>query len=239
MTRRAGQGTVVHRGVVRRPARALLAVLAVSLAGGCSAGSSAAPPPAPAATPPSVGSAVVVLGDSFTAAVGSESGRGYLLPLAEELGWAVTAAAQSGTGYVSPSIVPGYQPYGGRVAEVVSRRPSLVVVQGSTNDVGRPADDVGRAADALYADLRAQLPGVPVVVVGPIDAPTIDPAGVRGIRDALAEAAQEAGLPFIDPIADEWLQPPDELYADGLHPDDEGYEEFAEELAAALRDQGL
>jgi len=228
-------------GAEPRLTAVVLAVGVLVLSSGCGSGSGDQPPraaPAPAAAPSAPGSAVVVLGDSFTVGVGSSTGRGYLDHLAEDMAWSVTAAAESGTGYVSPSVVPGYQPYGGRVAELASLRPSLVVVQGSTNDVGRSAADVGRAADALYADLRTQLPGTPVVVVGPLDAPAVDPAGVRAVRDALAEAAEEAGLPFIDPIEGGWLQPPDGLYADGLHPDDQGYAEFADELAAALQDQG-
>jgi lysophospholipase L1-like esterase len=63
-------------------------------------------------------------------------------------------------------------------------------------------------------------------------------AAVEAVRDALAAAAGQAGLRFVDPIADGWLEPPDGLYADGLHPDEDGYARLADELAEDLRAAG-
>lgn len=180
----------------------------------------------------------VVLGDSFTVGFGA-SGVGYVGDLADQMGWTAVNAGQSGTGYVNDSGVSGQSVYGARIQAVVAEAPDLVLVQGSTNDVGAAsAAAVGRAAQDVYAALHEQLPGVPVIVLGPLDAPTVDREGVFAVRDALADAAARAGLPFIDPIANDWLSSAD-LFADGLHPNDKGYAEFADDLAAELHALGF
>jgi lysophospholipase L1-like esterase len=61
---------------------------------------------------------------------------------------------------------------------------------------------------------------------------------VREVRTAVAQAATTARLSFIDPLAEEWLQPPEGLFADPIHPNDAGYRELADHLVTALRLRG-
>lgn len=182
---------------------------------------------------------VAVLGDSYTVGVGA-SGPGYVDGLAAQTGWTVVGDGESGTGYVNVGEEPGASVYGDRVADVVAEAPDLVIVQGSTNDLGRTPVEVGRAASAVYAALAAGLPDAVVVVVGPLAPPAVDAVAVAALRDALVDASGRAGLLFIDPLAAGWLQPPDGFFiADGLHPSDAGHQRLADELVAALRRLGL
>jgi acyl-CoA thioesterase-1 len=195
---------------------------------------SAAEPAAPS-SPATV--RAVFLGDSCTAGLGSD-GRGYVAATAAQLGWEAVAAGQSGTGYVDPGTAPGQAVYGERVAAVAAQDPDVVVVQGSTNDAGA-GDAVGPAASAVYAELQQLLPEAEIVVLGPLAPPAVEPAQLVAVRNALAAAASQAGLPFIDPITADWLQPVAGLYtSDGLHPNDAGYDRIAAELASELRDLG-
>jgi lysophospholipase L1-like esterase len=146
---------------------------------------------------------------------------------------------ENGTGYLATGAEPGMTPYAGRLAAVVAAHPDVVVVQGSTNDVGRPVGEVGRAAADLYAQLAGALPDADIVVLGPVAPPGVDPAGVREVRDELSSAARAADLAFVDPIAGNWLHPVDGLFADPVHPDAAGYRELAADLVAALRDLGF
>ncbi|MGY1813417.1 SGNH/GDSL hydrolase family protein [Blastococcus sp. SYSU D00820] len=180
----------------------------------------------------------VFLGDSFTVGFGGEDG-GYVSRTADRLDWTAVAEGQSGTGYVNPSAVEGQEPYGQRLASVIAEDPDVVVVQGSTNDVSATPAAVQTAARRLYADLEKALPDAQVLVLGPLSPPGVDAAAVRQIRDVLADAAEDAGLPYVDPIAGRWLTPPDGLFVDGVHPNDRGYTRMAEELARALRDAGF
>ena len=189
-------------------------------------------------TAPGDGVRAVFLGDSYTVGVGTSGGPTYAERVADRMGWSQVDAAQSGTGYVADGGGGGNAPFGERVDDVVAAGPDVVVVQGSTNDVLAPAAEVGAAASALYADLAAAVPGADVVVFGPPAAPGVPRTEIEAIRDALAGAAAQAGLLFVDPIAGGWLEPPDGLYADVIHPDDEGHAVMADELVEELRAAG-
>ncbi|CCH90113.1 conserved protein of unknown function; putative Esterase domain [Modestobacter italicus] len=178
---------------------------------------------------------MVFLGDSYTVGVG---GTGYVARTAAELGWVAYAQGESGTGYRNPSTTPGQTVFGDRIAGVVAADPDVVVVQGSTNDVGERPRLVQAAATDLYAALHTALPAARLVVLGPLSPPDVDAGAVLALRDALAAAASAAGLPYIDPVAGGWLTPPDGLFADGLHPNDAGYAQLSDDLAAALHRLG-
>ncbi|MGY1644393.1 SGNH/GDSL hydrolase family protein [Geodermatophilus sp. SYSU D00703] len=199
-------------------------------------GAGAPPVVAPSATtPPPPPTRAVFLGDSYTVGVG---GGGYATAVADALGWTPVLEAESGTGYLAEGLAPELSPYGARLAPVVAHAPAVVVVQGSTNDVGLPVDQVRSAAQALYQQLATAMPDADVLVVGPLAAPGVDPGGLEAVRAVLAQTTAEAGLPFIDPVAEGWLQPPQGLFADLLHPNDAGYRLMADRLVTALRQRG-
>ncbi|WP_448615663.1 SGNH/GDSL hydrolase family protein [Modestobacter sp. URMC 112] len=204
---------------------------------GTATGSTTATPSDPVPDEPPT---ALFLGDSYTVGIGASSPEaGYVQRTAALLGWRAVTQGQGGTGYVNPSDDTGQSVYGGRLAEVAAAQPDIVVVQGSTNDVGRPWESVEAAATELYRGLRTAVPTARVVVLGPLAPPGVDPVAVGDIRNAVARAAFAAGVPFIDPIAAGWLLPVDGLYADPVHPDDDGYRELGEDLALALRTIGF
>jgi acyl-CoA thioesterase-1 len=213
-------------------------LVAVAAVQACGAGSAPAPPRAASTSAEPAPPTVAFLGDSYTVGVGDEGGEGYVEATADALGWSPPVVeAESGTGYVAEG--PDTARYEARLAAVVEAAPDVVVVQGSTNDVGYPVGDVLAAASSLYGRLATELPEAEVVVVGPLAAPAVDDAGLRAVRDALAEAADAAGVFFIDPVAEGWLWPADGWFADVLHPNDAGYGQMAERLALALHLRGF
>lgn len=173
---------------------------------------------------------VSILGDSYAVGVGATGNTGWVPKLARKLCWNDVRNAEIGTGYVNPG-PDGSTMYIDRAAEVAARQPALILVQGSTNDAGRPG--VTAAAAETYAALKAGSPNSQIVVVGPTAAPSINPDAVRRDRDEVRQAAQDAGLAFIDPIELGWLADDDDYGTDRLHPTDTGHEEYA----VALRDQ--
>jgi acyl-CoA thioesterase-1 len=234
-------------GRQRRRAVAVLALcLALTASSGCSVSGAA---PGPGRSAPVMSSAsmapvtqltAVFLGDSYTAGVGASAPEsGYAQRTAALMGWRAVVEGQGGTGYVNPSESRAQSVYTGRLARVTAAGPDVVVVQGSTNDAGRPWKSVEAAATELYGRLRVALPSARIVVLGPLAPPGVDPDAVGRIRNALARAASTAGVPFIDPIAAGWLLPADGLYADPGHPNDDGYRQLADHLARALRTAGF
>ena len=75
---------------------------------------------------------------------------------------------------------------------------------------------------------RATAPGAKLLVIGP-PWPTADvPPAVLQIRDVLGMQAGMAGATFIDPIAERWfVDRPDLIAPDGVHPTDAGHDYLA------------
>ena len=220
----------------------MLSAVFLVLVSSCAAPVPGADRPRPRSAPQTAADPLtaVFLGDSYTVGDGDPApDGGYVDTVARRLRWTARAAAQSGTGYVSDGPQPGRSAYVDRLDEVAAAEPDVVVVQGSTNDVGRPPGAVAQAASELYEQLESRLPDARVVVLGPLSPPGVDPVGVRAVRDELAQAADAADLPFIDPIAEAWLSPPDGLFADPVHPNRAGYRQLAVDLSTALRALGF
>lgn len=184
---------------------------------------------------------VSIIGDSYTDGVGVNSrGLSYSSRAAQSQCWNINRVAQSGTGYTNPGSRADTRPYTEpeRIRNALYGEPDLIIVQGSTNDEKRPG--VRAAALDVLSELRRQAPPeTEVVAVGPTIPPDTDPAAIRTVRDEVASAAAEAGVPFIDPIERRWLTANGVYATDGLHPNDAGHLEFADDLVTALRETGL
>ena len=77
-----------------------------------------------------------------------------------------------------------------------------------------------------------------LLVVGP-PWPTADvPASMLQVRDVLSTAARAAGAVFVDPISERWfVDRPDLIGPDGVHPNDAGHEYLAGKIAPLIRSQ--
>lgn len=172
---------------------------------------------------------VAIIGDSYTAAP-----SGYATQIARLMCWRLANLGQGGTGYTNPGqAAENDTVFAGRVQQAVDAAPRLVVVQGGTNDDGKPTTE--DAARETFASLRVGLPGVPVVAVGPVRTVSQDPARSDASRDAIQRAAAAEGVPFIDPIALGWLAEPGSFVSDGVHPTSAGHKRYAESLAGQLQ----
>lgn len=196
-------------------------------------------PPGPSEDP--AAPRIAFLGDSLTVGVGAPSERGYAWLTAAELDWPVAVVdGVSGSGYVAPG---AGRPMPDRVERVIAAGPDVVVVVGGTNDAGQgyPPQEVGTAAVDLLDDLRDGLPDATVVVVGPFPTSAEAMLGDHPVADAVRSAADAAGAHYID--ARELLDSPsvdldrweDYISADGLHPNELGYQLLADLLAERLR----
>ena len=175
----------------------------------------------------------VFLGDSYTVGENSTEERGYAPLVAEQLGWRLVELGQSGSGYTTAGGAPDNQVFLDRVPAVVEQAPQFVVVQGGTNDVGVDADQIEERAGQVLTALKTELPEAAIFVVGPADPPQREDDQMADVAEGLRTASVAANVTYIDPIAEQWLTP--NLFTDGLHPGDEGYEVFATRLAFDIR----
>ncbi len=178
-----------------------------------------------------------VIGDSFAAgtAIGGAGGQGFPRMIAERAGWQWGTTAVGGTGYVAHPA--GVQPYQAQqVDAMIAAHPTLLVVEGSQNDLHADVRAVGPAATALYARLREALPQTRIVVVGPIASNSDQAAALAGVDAAVGSAARTAGLPYIDAIGEGWFTDAQAplIGADHIHPTWAGHQRIADLLGADL-----
>ncbi|GBG40606.1 Rv0518 family GDSL lipase [Mycobacterium montefiorense] len=188
---------------------------------------------------------IAVIGDSYT----TGTDEGGLGPKAwTALTWqtltkrgmqiAPDVAAEGRAGYV----VPG--DHGSIFQDLTSRvaKPDdvLVVFYGSRNDQGSDLGLLaGRARDA-FTLARILAPSARFLVIGP-PWPTADvPGDILQIRDVLNSEARAAGAAFVDPIGARWfVDRPDLIGPDGVHPNDAGHRYMADKIAPLIRTQLL
>lgn len=219
-----------------------VAVVATAVLTGNTAPSSpaAAAPPEPAASgapaAPAGPLSVAFLGDGYTS--GSPSGgqgqANYTALLGSKDGWTVTKDAVYGSGYVAGPALDT------RLQKIVASGPQLVVVTaGRADDESDPAT-VGPAATKLYQDLKATLPQAKVVVIGPMYLGDTVPAAVTAVRDSVRDAATQAQLPFIDPVAEKWFVGSDQdgIAANKLDLNDKGQQRLSQLVDEALTKSG-
>jgi hypothetical protein len=186
---------------------------------------------------------VAVVGDSYT----TGTDEGGLGPSAwTALAWHTLAAR--GVRIAADVAAEGRAGYGARgdhgsifqdlTGRAVKPADGLVVFFGSRNDEGvDPGLLAGKARDTF--DLaRALAPSAKFLVIGP-PWPTADvPWQVLRVRDVLNSAARAAGATFVDPIGDRWfVDLPDLIGPDGVHPNDAGHQYLADKIAPLIRMQ--
>jgi lysophospholipase L1-like esterase len=184
---------------------------------------------------------VLLLGDSYTKGIGATSKKkAYAYRIAEPLGWDLTIDGKSGTGYIDPS-GDGADTYAERMWQhphgATDVAYDLVVIQGSSNDRKYTKAEVAGRINLTIRTSRKLWPQAQIVLMGPTN-PWANVAEYAMVDDRLAAAAAANGIPFIDPMGEQWFVPGDgERYAnpENGHPNDLGHELMARRFVADVR----
>lgn len=185
---------------------------------------------------------VVVVGDSLSTGMGSsvEDAWPSLLsaaPLDPEDSFDVVNASQNGSGYVQ--VGSNNSTFGRQVEQAVTSDTELVVFFGSENDMGNSTADIGAAATAAFAAVKAKSPHAVVLAVGP-PAYTTQPEAARlAVRDAIRKAASGAGALFVDPIEQGWFigEVAELVGPDGVHPTAAGQRYLQAQLEKLIKEE--
>ncbi len=186
---------------------------------------------------------VAVIGDSYTTGT-AEGGLGAKSWTA--ITW--QTLAQRGL-QIAPDVSAegraGYAVAGDRgslfedlTARAVKPGDALAVFFGSRNDEGVDLALLIARARNDFNLARRIAPSARLLVIGP-PWPTADvPGSMLQVRDMLSTAARAAGAVFVDPISERWfVDRPDLIGPDGVHPNDAGHEYLAGKIAPLIRAQ--
>ncbi len=186
---------------------------------------------------------VAVIGDSYT--TGTDEGglggnawtaRAWRALAHDGVQVAPDVACEGRAGYA----VPG--DHGSEFEDLTARAvhpdDALVVFFGSRNDQGLDPALLADKAHSAFGFAHRIAPSARLLVIGP-PWPTADPPeGVLAIDDVLTGQAAAAGATYVDPIAEYWfVDRPDLIGPDGIHPTDAGHEYMAEKIAPLIRAQ--
>ena len=145
----------------------------------------------------------------------------------------VEVTAEVGAGYVTAGTEGQTLP---DLAEQVDLDGAdVVVVFGSRNDGPGIADEVARAADGLFDQVRGAAPDAELLVIGPPWFAGDVPAGVRNNRDVIRAAAESAGATFVDPLTEGWFADRSDLLTDAGNPDESGQIHLADLIGPEVR----
>lgn len=184
---------------------------------------------------------VAVVGDSYTTGTNegglgpnSWTARTWRTLTAPGLRIASDVAAEGRAGY--GAVGDHGSIFQDLTAKVVKPEDVLVVFFGSRNDQDVEPVLLAQRVHATFALARRLAPSARFLVIGP-PWPTADvPVPILVIRDVLAGAAWAAGADFVDPIGDRWfVDRPDLIGSDGVHPNDAGHEYLAEKIVPLIR----
>lgn len=184
-----------------------------------------------------------VLGDSFVA--GSVEGGSGAANWTRLVGTRFTdggdtvelnVMAQPGSGYIARGNA------GQLFREVATLRlredADVVLVVGSRNDGDQTDDAMYQAAKVLYTDIRNRAPDARIIAVGPVWAGDAAPDYIQDNNEAMARAAGEDGVHYVDALAEGWFAEDKAglISNNGVHPTDLGHEYLATKIFPLLED---
>lgn len=179
---------------------------------------------------------LAVIGASFAAGVGSDGPHeGWPYQVGRIEGWRVVVSADPGAGFVNPGI--GHHGPFSRLAGrlgLARLNPSIVIVQGGYNDVGRPPAAVAAQVTALVDTIRRSAPRARLGLISVFSLRAGPTRTAVALDHTIIGAARRAdpSVVVFDPLAEHWVFP---RIADDLHPSPAGHVWIATRIAQGLR----
>lgn len=186
----------------------------------------------------SMGTKTLVFGDSWTSGLYMDpETQGFTYRATDTLGLDAEILGGNGTGYLNAGINK-LGAYGERMKKLPVSDAKLLIIQGSVNDLGRDITDLGPAFDATIAIAKTKFPKAQIVILGPSTAQWPAQAGLYRVDDVLGERAANAGLAYISPYGESWIN--GDNFAAMIdpktgHPSEAGHAYLASKLVAAMK----
>jgi lysophospholipase L1-like esterase len=182
---------------------------------------------------------VAFYGDSYTLGTGAtDPSRRWSTRIAGDRGWREFNPSQNGLGFVTNreamrADLPG---------QIIDADPDIVLVTMGLNDVfsyDGAGDGIRRQIERDFERLSTELPRARIIVAEPFWYTAERPESLEVIIDWVRQAAADIDADYIEG-ASSWIRGRNaEMAADGVHPNDAGYDLITRRMDAALSDLGL
>lgn len=178
---------------------------------------------------------VVALGDSIMKGHGLPANQAWPALLAASNDWKLTNLACDGAGFATSGdaddcadAIPGL------VSEAIALHPSLILISGSSNDLGSDNSTLQKETTAALKSLSERLPNAAIVGISSIWNDTEVPDQMYTINHQVRTAVRAVHGRYLDigqPLAGHrsWLQ------EDDVHPTAAGQRILAKAIAGAIR----
>jgi acyl-CoA thioesterase-1 len=182
---------------------------------------------------------VVAIGDSIMKGHGLSATQAWPAMLATSNNWDLTNLACDGAGFVTAGDDSDCgADFSGLVSEAVALHPDLIIISGSSNDLGSDNEQLSTETDAVVTILRGKLPTTTIVGISTVWNDTVAPNQMDDINEQVRTAILAVKGSYLDigqPLAGHrsWLQ------SDDVHPTVRGQRQLATVIAGAIRSAKL
>lgn len=173
----------------------------------------------------------VAIGDSIMDGHGLTEAQSWPSVLAGKEGWDLDDLATDGTGYVT--LGNDDNTFQSQAAEAISLDPDIVILAGSSNDLGKSTSAVQAAEAKLVATVATELPNVKIVGVNTFWGDTKPPTQLTAFDTALEQAVTGVGGTYVD-IGQPLANQVDLMQSDDVHPTATGQKVLANTIALRL-----
>ena len=178
---------------------------------------------------------VVAIGDSIMKGHGLPGSQAWPAIIGAANHWTVHNLACDGAGF--KTVGAAYDcaaPFNALVQKAEELKPDIVLISGSSNDLGAANDTLSSATAAALRSLRAENPNALIIGISTVWGDTLTPPQIENINDQVRAAVDEVGGLYLNigqPLANHRSL----LQSDDVHPTAEGQRVLAQVISRALR----
>jgi acyl-CoA thioesterase-1 len=174
---------------------------------------------------------VVAIGDSIMEGHGLSAGQAWIATIAKQDDWRFTNLASDGSGFLK--VGNKGDTFADQARAAIALHPSVIVLAGSSNDLGEPDAALATATGKTIASIRAALPHVRIIAVSAIWGATAVPAQLNDIDNQVQAAIAAVGGEYLN-IGQPLSGHPELMQSDAVHPTAAGQRVLARSVSAAF-----
>jgi acyl-CoA thioesterase-1 len=174
----------------------------------------------------------VAIGDSIMEGHGLSADQAWVATLAKEDGWEFTNLASDGSGFLK--VGTKGDTFADQAQAAIAMHPSVVVLAGSSNDLGESNAALAKATTATLKTLRSALPTARIIAISAVWGATSLPPQMTEIDHQVRSAIAAVGGEYLD-IGQPLAGHPELMQSDAVHPTAAGQRVLARAVSDASR----